>query len=248
MKQKLRILIIVGVLLIVAIITKIAFADTENTEEELTQDSIIELGKEKISRDKYKEEKYKSDNLINPTSWDVYPETNDDDYPLTREEMEILSKRYNIVGNATAVMADTSATEDEYSEEIVDSIINTDDAMEILKLYCELILAGDDEEDRYLPTKAQLYVCDVDRDGDIDSDDACTVLRYYTEIGQIERDPDCTSAESFFEKYEIPRITAARQERENEKKQKELEENNTEDEEETEGGNVDETNEETNNN
>ena len=61
-----------------------------------------------------------------------------DDYPLTREEMEILSKRYNIVGNATAVMADTSATEDEYSEEIVDSIINTDDAMEILNLYCDL--------------------------------------------------------------------------------------------------------------
>lgn len=232
MKQKLRILIIVGVLLIVAIITKIAFAETDNTEEGETKTEIIELGKEKISRDKYKDGKYKINNLINQTSWDEYPMTDDDNYPLTREEMERLSKRYGLIGNATAVMADMNATENEYSEEIADSYIATNDAMEILKLFSELIVTGDDDDDEYLPTKAQLYVCDIDRDGDIDSKDATIVLRYFNEIGLLEMYPDCTSIESYLKNYYG----------------KDEEENDAKDEEETEGGNVDETNEETNNN
>lgn len=161
MKQKLRILIIVGVLLIIAIITKIAFADLN--DEEVKQ-SAIELGKEEIpvegiySNGVY-HESGQNNTLINGK------------YPLTEEEMEILGQRYKI-GDASTVDADINST-----EPIDKDSIDTNDAIKILEWYCEysLIEGGN-------PSKAMMFVGDLDRNGEIAPEDAITVLKFITAV------------------------------------------------------------------
>ena len=90
MNKKIRILIIVGILLIAAIITKFALADSN--ENEYTEP--IGLGREPIPEEScYENGIYDTESLI------------EGQYPLTEEEIEILSKRYT-KGDATTVEED----------------------------------------------------------------------------------------------------------------------------------------------
>lgn len=178
MKQKLRILIIVGVLLIIAIITKIAFADLN--EEEVKQ-SAIELGKEEIPIEGiYSNGVYHQSGQNNTLI--------DGKYPLTEDEMEILGQRYTL-GDASTVEADRNS-----KEPIDKDSIDTNDALKILEWYCEysLIEGGN-------PSKAMMYVGDLNRDGEIGPDDAVTALKYVTAV-LIER---ADNIEEFLEQEKL---------------------------------------------
>ena len=74
------------------------------------------------------------------------------------------------MGDASTVFEDASGLETTEKH-----IINEDDAMQILIWYCNYSLL-----DMGTPTKAELYVGDVDRDGDIDCIDSSNVLKFVT--------------------------------------------------------------------
>lgn len=176
MNKKIRILIIVGILLIVAIITKFALADS-NEEGGYTTDQIKELGKEAIPVSIcYKNGMYKINNL------------KDGQYPLTAEEIEELQHRYT-KGDASTVEAD--ATD---SEVIEQGIINSADAIQILKWYCHYSLLEEGT-----PSKAKIFAGDVDSDGDIDQNDAVIVLKYISAalLGEVD------SLKDFIEQEEL---------------------------------------------